>query len=108
MKSVGRDHPLFPAYDDKTKSISQTKGLTLTGLGKILTNRVEQATKAQLLQPIPNLSSHSLRRGGASFLANNQAPDWLIKTIGRWKSQAFQLYTDYNWSTILDTLAQCT
>ena len=46
--------------------------------------------------------------GEQVFLANNQAPDWLIKTIGRWKSQAFQLYTDYNWSTILDTLAQCT
>jgi hypothetical protein len=77
-------------------------------VAKILTNRVNQLVTKRILQPIPNLASHSLRRGGATFLANGNAPDWLIKHMGRWQTDTFKLYTDYTWRNIIDTLAQTT
>lgn len=30
-------------------------------------------------------------------MANNNAPEWLIKRMGRWRSDVFKLYTDYSW-----------
>ena len=59
---------LFPSYNAKSKDITYTKPLTLDGIGKVLTNRVAELVKANIIQPIPNLSSHSLRRGGATYL----------------------------------------
>ena len=37
-------------------------------------------------------STHSLRIGGASALAAAGVPDYIIQTMGRWKSLAFLLY----------------
>ena len=37
-------------------------------------------------------SSHSFRRGGASFAFNNQAPTEFIKAQGDWKSDAYLIY----------------
>ena len=37
-------------------------------------------------------SSHSLRRGGAQFLRDAGVPRDLIKLMGRWKSDAVDVY----------------
>ncbi len=50
-------------------------------------------------------SGHSFRRGGASVLANSGVSDVLIKTAGRWESEAYQLYCELD-STILKTLSR--
>ena len=39
-------------------------------------------------------SGHSFRRGGATSLAANGVADSTIKTIGRWRSVAYQVYID--------------
>ncbi|MGH7238573.1 MAG: hypothetical protein ACREHG_00755 [Candidatus Saccharimonadales bacterium] len=41
---------------------------------------------------IDQYSSHSFRKGGAVSLQNMGVEDSLIRTMGRWKSQAFHLY----------------
>ena len=38
------------------------------------------------------VGTHSLRAGGASALSRQGAPPWLIKAIGRWKSDAYEGY----------------
>ena len=40
------------------------------------------------------LSSHSIRRGGASAAFSAQVPGELIKLIGDWKSEAYLRYLD--------------
>ena len=83
--------------------------MTRDAVGKVLTNRIKEAQRAGALEDstvFHNLASHSLRRGGATFMANGHAPEWLIKEMGRWKSEAFRLYTDPTWSTILGKLTQ--
>ena len=37
-------------------------------------------------------SSHSFRKGAATTAAAAGLPDWLIKVLGRWSSNAYQLY----------------
>ena len=39
-----------------------------------------------------NFSGHSFRIGAATTAAHNWIPDHLIKTLGRWESNADQLY----------------
>jgi len=39
-----------------------------------------------------NFSSHSFRIGAATVAARNGVPDHLIQTMGRWSSNAYQLY----------------
>jgi hypothetical protein len=42
--------------------------------------------------PDKRFSGHSLRAGGATDLANNGVPHYLIQSIGRWSSDAFKIY----------------
>ena len=37
-------------------------------------------------------SGHSFRKGGATSLAVNKAPDWVIQLLGRWKSSSYKRY----------------
>ena len=39
-----------------------------------------------------NFSSHSFRIGAATVAARNRVPDHLIQSMGRWSSNAYQLY----------------
>ena len=39
-----------------------------------------------------NFSSHSFRIGAATVAARSGIPDHLIQTMGRWSSNAYQLY----------------
>ncbi|KAH8919584.1 hypothetical protein BT69DRAFT_1206803, partial [Atractiella rhizophila] len=39
-----------------------------------------------------DIAGHSLRSGGATHLAANGVPESIIQKIGRWSSEAFQIY----------------
>ena len=41
-------------------------------------------------------SSHSFRRGGATFAFQSSVPDLLIKLQGDWQSDAYQKYLDFS------------
>lgn len=56
-----------------------------------LLKAIRAAVKALRL-PLKNYSCHSLRAGGATTLALMGYPDSLIKTLGRWRSLAYQRY----------------
>jgi hypothetical protein len=54
------------------------------------------------------LKTHSFRQGGATALLAAGAPEWIIKTMGRWRSDSWQIYafTDPRalsfWSTAMN------
>ena len=53
----------------------------------------EWLRKTLLMAGIPgNFSSHSFRIGAATVAARNGVPDHLIQALGRWSSNAYQLY----------------
>lgn len=52
-------------------------------------------------------SSHSFRKGGAVSLQSAGVEDSLIRRLGRWKSDAFNLYVrDPSFATLIDTNAR--
>ena len=42
--------------------------------------------------PANAYSGHSFRKGGATSLAKQGAPDWMIQMLGRWKSASYKTY----------------
>ena len=44
------------------------------------------------LPHIPNVNTHSFRRGGASALADANTPAHIIQILGRWRSNAYREY----------------
>lgn len=69
---------------------------------------MSELVDAEFIPQGHNVSSHSLRRGGATYLAAANLPDWLIQEMGRWRTDAFKLYTEHKWSDVLDKLSQLT
>src|SRR6202165_2981387 len=66
-------------------------------------------TYALVAARIPNAElykGHSFRRGGATSLARVGVADSVIKTIGRWKSQAYQLYVDIDLNIMCSAAVQ--
>ena len=50
--------------------------------------------------PYYSLKGHSFRIGAASVVADASLPDWLIKVLGRWSSDCYQLYVRTPQSTL--------
>jgi Phage integrase family len=80
--SIRLDSPLFAMED----------GTPLTR--KALSNALRNALVAARVPNAELYKGHSFRRGGATSLARVGVADSVIKTIGRWKSHAYQLYVD--------------
>ena len=83
-----RTGPLF-TYADRTY-------LTRRRLNVLL----KVALPSTVNEPV---SSHSFRIGAATTAASANVPGWLIKHLGRWNSNAFQLYIRIPNSTIDST-----
>ena len=65
--------------------------------GQFLTRQAVTQTIQDLLTRagVPDVhcyTSHSFRSGAATTAAEAHLPDWLIKTLGRWRSDAYQVY----------------
>ena len=61
----------FPTYDARSKTLLQNKPLTRDAVGRVLNNRINEAQRAGALPTssvFDNLASHSLRRGGATYM----------------------------------------
>ena len=52
-----------------------------------------------------HVSSHSFRQGGASALAAAGAPSWLIRSMGRWRSDCWTRYVSAPESTVCQAAA---
>ena len=46
------------------------------------------------LPDVPNVNTHSFRRGGATALAATGTPAHIIQIMGRWQSNAFIRYIE--------------
>ena len=61
------------------------------------------------IQPIVGkhkFTGHSFRRGGATALAENGTPDWIIQMLGRWKSESYKKYIGCQPSQICEYVKQ--
>ena len=76
--------PLF-TYRKPSAPLSQARPLTK----RVFCSRLAQVAAAAHLEP---LKGHSLRIGGTLEFLLRGVPFEVIKTMGRWKSDAFQLY----------------
>jgi hypothetical protein len=92
--STRLDSPLFAKED----------GSPLTR--KALTRSLRAALIAARVPNAELYKGHSFRRGGATSLARVGVSDSVIKTIGRWKSQAYQLYVDIDLNIMCSAAVQ--
>ena len=76
-----------PKPDDPLFRFTNNEILTRKHVGSMITTLCKQA---QL--PAQAYTGHSFRKGGATALAEHGAPDWMIQTLGRWKSQSYKTY----------------
>ena len=56
-------------------------------------NRVVDLLR-RALPDVPNINTHSFRRGGATALASAGIPAHIIQIMGRWQSNAFIKYIE--------------
>lgn len=97
--------PLFPAYVAKDREFRGELSLDAITqlLGKIIADIEKQGFDFSKVKNRVKLSSHSLRRGGATFYASIGMSSAFVKFMGRWQSACYLLYTDSIWSrAVLD------
>lgn len=88
-RNHGRQQPIFQFKDNRNLTRSSLTGnlralLSVCGIDS------------------SNYSSHSFRIGAATTAGAAGLPDWLIKVLGRWKSNAYQAYIQTPKQTILN------
>jgi hypothetical protein len=83
-------------YSAQRKALSPQPMVTSSVAGRLVTllERYLDLSK----QEAKAFGSHSLRRGGATYYSNMGLSNRRLQTLGRWKSHAFELYTE----TLLD------
>lgn len=94
---------IMPTYDARRKCMTQTPIAKST-----VSSRLKHLLRTHLNLPdkvIINIASHSMRRGGATYYAAIGVPGNTIQKLGRWKSHAFELYTEQALSITNDSLA---
>ena len=96
--------PLGHFYPNFTWKFAIEDGTPLTR--KALTKALRDALIAARVPKAELYKGHSFRRGGATSLARVGVPDSVIKTIGRWKSQAYQLYVDIDLNIMCSAAVQ--
>lgn len=82
--------PCAPLIRNGNKALS--RDTFITSLRALIT-RTEARLKIGLCAK--NFAGHSMRRGGATSLANRGAPEHFIQWLGRWKSDTYRIYIDY-------------
>lgn len=95
VKAISNMYKLLPATPDSPCFIHKS--------GQPWTYSQYQRKLKQLLQRAgfdsSRFSSHSCRRGGASFCFAVGVPEFLIKAIGDWRSDSFRRYIDISLQT---------
>ncbi|XP_006814835.1 uncharacterized protein LOC102809479 [Saccoglossus kowalevskii] len=86
----------YHRYSANTSHLRQSPAFQFT-IGDYLTRqKLTHVLQIHLVQGgVPNITqftSHSFRSGAATTAAAAGIPDWLIKCLGRWKSDAYQTY----------------
>ena len=89
------DHPLCPV--PALQRFSARRGhrdgpLFVFANGSFLTRVRVLDLLTRSLPLVPNVNTHSFRRGGASALANAGVPGHVIQIMGRWRSDAYTQY----------------
>jgi hypothetical protein len=86
-------HPLCPVT--AITSAFQKQGLRgPKALAFPLTSQVFSVRLKSVLGGRPDVTSHSFRRGGATWALENGVPGEIIKALGDWKSTAYLSYLD--------------
>ena len=63
----------------------------------VFTQHVQRALSEAGIPDSGRYMSHSFRIGAATTAAEAGVPAWLIKTMGRWSSDAYQVYIRTPW-----------
>jgi integrase len=63
---------------------------------RYITEQLPTLCAAAGIEHAHDYKGHSFRRGGATSLARAGVQSYTIKKMGRWKSNAFQLYIDHS------------
>ncbi len=82
----------YLAMSWENRSISNNTPLFRFYSGKYLTRRDVSIALRRFSGGTENISSHSLRIGGATTLASLGQPSWLIQSMGRWSSDCYKDY----------------
>ncbi|XP_006819968.1 uncharacterized protein LOC102803020, partial [Saccoglossus kowalevskii] len=82
-KNITAQQPMGPAFQ-----FADGCYLTRQKLTHILQQLLAQSGQPNITQ----YTSHSFRSGAATTAAAGNIPDWLIKCLGRWRSDAYQVY----------------
>lgn len=88
-------HSIFKAYVKiRDQRFPYHSALWVTDNGQIPTRKFFISRLRQFFGS--DISGHSMRAGGATLLAENNTPPHLIQAIGRWSSDAWQIYVRKN------------
>ncbi len=68
-------------------------------------NKLKDTIRLLGLDPL-QFSGHSFRRGGATSMAAAGVPDYIIKHVGRWKSDVYQIYTHVTQDNLVNASQQ--
>jgi hypothetical protein len=79
---------MWPPYDVTRRDVAWKRALTPAGVGARVPARMSLLCLRAV--DVSAYTSHSLRRGGASFLARHHVKEDLIKLLGRWDSDVYR------------------